>query len=39
MPLGLQIVGRYGYDNHVLGVSEKIESEKMWINSWPQLSV
>jgi len=38
MPFGLQVVGRYGCDGQVLGVSEMFEREKMWFDSWPQIA-
>lgn len=37
MPMGLQVVGRYGQDDQVLGTSEFFENEKMWNSDWPVL--
>ena len=37
MPMGLQVVGRYGQDDQVLGTSEYFENEKMWNSDWPVL--
>ena len=38
LPLGVQIVGRLGNDVGVLRMAHAIESERSWVDMWPELA-
>jgi aspartyl-tRNA(Asn)/glutamyl-tRNA(Gln) amidotransferase subunit A len=37
LPIGMQLVGRYGSDEQLLSLGEAYESAQPWADRWPSL--